>query len=340
VREMLRFIAKRLALVPIQAVGVTIITFFLVRLLPGNPAQQLAGPFGTPSVIASISKRLGLSKPIWTQYWLYLDNVIHFNLGTSFTTGRPVASDIGTRLPATLELITCALIVIVVLGIGLGTLIATRGGGIADRVSFVYGLLGGAFPDFWFGLVAVYLFFFELRWLPAPLGQLSISYATPPRVTGFVVIDSLLHGDIGAFGSALSHLILPVLTLVFVYMGPILKMTRSRLRDMLESDFAEHARAMGFDDRAVLRYALRSSLPPVVTLVGVTYSFLLGGAVLVETIFSWGGLGQYAVDAVRSSDYAAIQGVILVAAIFNLIVYLVVDIIDRLIDPRIALAAE
>lgn len=336
---MTKFIAKRVLLIPLQGIGVTIITFFLVRLLPGNPAQLIAGPFGTPDVVAGIEKRLGLSEPIWTQYWLYLKRVVQLDLGHSFSTGRAVQNDIFTRLPATLELITFALVVIVLLGVGLGTLIALRGGGIADRLSFVYGLLGGALPDFWLGLVAIYVFFFKLGWLPAPLGRLDGQYSTPDRVTGFFTIDTLVAGDFGAFVSAVTHLVLPVLTLVFVYMGPILKMTRSRLRDMLDADFVEHARASGFSNRAVLRYALRSSLPPVVTLVGVTYSFLLGGAVLVESIFSWGGLGQYAVQGVRSSDYSVIQGVILTAAFFNLIVYLVVDVIDRLIDPRLEFAS-
>lgn len=337
---MVKFVGKRLILIPAQLIGVTIITFFLVRLLPGNPAVLLAGPAGArPEIVHAIERRLGLHDPIWTQYWLYLKRVVRLDLGESFATGRPVQHDIFNRLPATLELITFALIVIIVIGVGLGTLIALRGGGIADRLSFGYGLLGGALPDFWLGLVLVYLFFFKLGWAPPPLGRLDTGFITPPRVTGFMTIDTLLAGNFAAFRSAVSHLILPVLTLVFVYMGPILKMTRARLRDMLEADFVEHARASGFSNRAVLRYALRSSLPPVVTLTGVTYSFLLGGAVLVEAIFSWGGLGQYAVQAVKASDYFAIQGVILTAAVFNLIVYLLVDLVDRIIDPRLEATA-
>ncbi len=324
--------------IPVQVIGVTIITFFLVRLLPGNPAQLLTGPFATPDIVEAMERRLGLREPIWTQYWLYVQRIAHFDLGNSFATGQPIRNDIINRLPATLELITIALVLIVILGLGLGTLIALRPGGLADRLSFGYGLFAGALPDFWLGLVLVYLFFFKLGWAPAPLGRLDPSVIPPRKVTGFLTVDSLIAGNVSAFVSAVEHLILPVATLVFVYMGAILKMTRARLRDMLESDFVEYARAAGFSNKAILRYALRSALPPVVTIAGVTYSFLLGGAVLVETIFSWGGLGQYAVQSLTKSDYLGIQGVILTAAIFNLVVYLIVDVIDRIIDPRLEIA--
>jgi ABC-type dipeptide/oligopeptide/nickel transport system permease component len=332
-----RFILRRLALIPIQAIGVTLVTFLLVRLLPGNPAQRLAGPFAGPEAVQAMSNRLGLDQPLWTQYWKYLGQVVHFDLGTSFTTGRPVSHEIFSRLPATLELITIALIISVLLGIGLGAFIALRPGGILDRLTFGYGLLAGALPDFWIGLVLIYVGFYKLGWFPAPTGRLGPGYAVP-KYTGFLLIDCVMSGMWSALWSSITHLFLPVVTLVFVYMGAILKMTRSRLSEMLESDYVRYAERLGLSRRQTFRYALRNALPPVVTISAVTYSFLLGGAVLVETIFSWGGVGQYAVQAVQGSDYPALQGVILIAAIFNLLVYLLADVIDRLIDPRVGLA--
>lgn len=331
---MLRFISRRLLFVIPQALGVTLITFFLVRLLPGNPILLLTGGYATPDTIAAMQQRVGLNLPLHEQYWRYLTQVVRLDLGNSWFTGRAISSDIGDRLPATLELITIALVISVAVGIGLGVIIALRPGGIADKGTFFYGLLAGALPDFWLGLVLVFLFFFLLGWLPAPLGRLDQGMEVQ-RITGFLTIDTLATGNFEAFGSALRHLVLPVATLVFVYTGAILKMTRATLQEMLNADFVEFARACGLSKYQTLRYALRNALPPVVTVVGITYSYLLGGAVLVEQIYSWGGVGQYAVQAVVKSDYLAVQAFVLVAAMFNLIVYLGVDIIDRLIDPRL-----
>lgn len=332
---MLRFVAQRLAAIPVQLLGVTLVTFFMVRLLPGNPALLVVGPFANPDSIRAAQDRLGLGKPIWTQYYLYLEHAVRLDFGNSFFTQRPVSLDIIRRLPATFELITISLVVLIVLGVGLGTMIARRRGGPADRISYAYGLFSGALPDFWVGLVLIYILFFVLGWLPAPTGRLDPAIVPPPTRTGLLTVDSLLAGNFDAFRSAIYQLILPVATLVIVYMGPTLRMTRSMLKAMLDSDFVEYARANGFSNRTILRYALRNALPPVVTIVGLTYSFLLGGDVLVEQVFSWGGLGQYAVQAVTQSDYLAVQGVILVFAVFNLLVYLAVDIIHRLIDPRL-----
>jgi ABC-type dipeptide/oligopeptide/nickel transport system permease component len=331
---MTKYVLKRLAFLPPQIIGVTLITFLLVRLLPGNPAVLLLGPDATPLGVARMDQRLGLSHPLYVQYALYLNNLIHGNLGTSFYTGQPVTSEIGQRLPATLELITYSLIVMVVLGLLGGAFVAWRPKGIVDRVAFVYGMLAGALPDFWLGLLLLYFFFFKLGWLPPPVGRIASNIPPPPHVTGFYTIDSVLSRDWPALASSVEHLILPVTTLVLAYMGSILKMTRASLSEVLQSDMIEFARASGLSRIDILRYGLRNAFPPIVTVIGLSYGFLLGGAVLVETIFSWGGLGQYAVQAVLNSDYAALQGFLLVAAIFNLFVYLAVDIVNRIVDPR------
>jgi peptide/nickel transport system permease protein len=315
--------------------GISAITFLLVRLLPGNPAYVIAGPAASPTSIKAIEKQLGLDQPIPLQYLIYLKNVLHGDLGTSWYTSSPVSSDLLQRFPATLELITCALILSLIIGIPLGILSALgRNRGVLDKGTFVYGLFAGALPDFWLGLILIFFLYFKLHWFPAPVGQIDGSI-TLTRVTGMDAVDSLLTANWTAFNSSILHLVLPVLTLTFVYMAPIVKMARSTMEDALTSDYVTHATASGLSPRVVMWYALKNSLPPVVTIIGVIYGFLLGGAVLVETVFSWGGLGQYAVQSIENADFSAIQGFVLVAATFTLFVYMLVDIAYFIVDPRI-----
>jgi ABC-type dipeptide/oligopeptide/nickel transport system permease component len=202
-------------------------------------------------------------------------------------------------------------------------------------VLFGYGMLAGSIPDFWLGLILIFVFFSKLGIVPGPIGQLDPIISTPPPVTGMIVIDALIAGEWEAFRSALWHLVLPVATLTLVYMTLIIKNTRSAVEEMMESDFVEHGRALGLSRRTLLGYALRNAMPPVITVIGIVFWFLLGGAVLVETVFAWGGLGQYAVEAVINSDYAPLQAFVLLAAVFTLVVFLLVDLAYFLIDPRI-----
>ncbi len=221
------------------------------------------------------------------------------------------------------------------LGIPIGVYTAVKRRGIGDKVLFGYGMLAGSIPDFWLGLILIFVFFSKLGLVPGPIGQLDPIVSTPPPVTGMLVVDALIAGDGEALRSALWHLVLPVATLTLVYMTLIIKNTRSAVEEMMASDFVEHARALGLPRRMLLRYALRNAMPPVITVVGIVFWFLLGGAVLVETVFAWGGLGQYAVEAVVNSDYAPLQAFVLLAAVFTLIVFLLVDLAYFLIDPRI-----
>jgi ABC-type dipeptide/oligopeptide/nickel transport system permease component len=213
--------------------------------------------------------------------------------------------------------------------------VAAAKGGVLERIVFFYGMLAGSLPDFWIGLLLILVFFYLLGWAPAPLGQLDFAVSTPDHVTGAYAVDALLTGNWEALGSASAQLVLPVLTLVLVYMPLVLKTARSAMEEMLESHFVLQARASGLPRSVQLRYALRNALPPVVTVVGIEFWFLLGGAVLVETIFAWGGLGQYAVESVINSDYAPVQVVVLVTAFFTTLVFLVVDLLYHLLDPRI-----
>jgi len=330
-----RYAGRRLAFLPVQLLIVSVIVFFLVRLLPGDPSYLLAGPFATVERVDEVRRRLGLDQPLYVQYARYLRSVMRGELGTSWITSQPVLQDIGQRLPATMELILAAMLLSVLVGIPLGVWTAVRKTGIADRAVFGYGMLAGALPDFWFALIMIFLFFFRLGWAPGPIGQLDLTVSIPPRVTGMYALDALLAGDGPAFRSALAHLVLPVTTLTAIYMPLVMKNTRSTMEEMLGSEFVAYARAAGLSRAVQLRYALRNSMPSVVTIVGILFWFLLGGAVLVETVFAWGGLGQYAVQSVVSSDYAPLQAFVLVTAVFTSIVFLLVDLGYFLLDPRI-----
>ncbi len=330
-----RYIARRLLFLIPQVLGVTTVVFILIRLLPGDPAYLVAGSLATKDVIASIREQMGLNKPIWDQYLIYLGNVAQGDLGKSWLTSSPVTDDILQRLPATLELITLALALAFVIAIPLGMLTALRPGSLGDRIASAYGMLAGAMPDFWWALFLVFLLFGQLQIVPAPIGRLDIALLPPPHVTGFYTIDSLIAGDWPALGSALAHLALPAFTLAFVYAGPILKMARTSMSQALLGTYILYARATGLRHATIARYALRNALLPVITMTGITYGYLIGGAVLIEQVFAWGGLGQYAVQSITSSDYMAVSGVVLVTTMFSLLVYLVVDLLYLAVDPRI-----
>ncbi len=335
-RRFLLFAGKRLLFTVPQLLAVSIIVFFLIRLLPGDPSYLLAGPYASPQRIAEVHNSLGLDRPLIVQYVQYLERIAHGDFGTSWRTSQPVLADIQQRLPATLELVVSAVALSILIGLPLGVAVAASKGSIVDRLVFVYGMLAGSLPDFWIGLVLILIFFYALGWAPAPVGQLDFAVSTPDHVTGAYVLDAALTGNWEAFGSALAQLALPVATLVLVYMPLVLKTARSSMEEMLELRFILQARASGLSRSTQLRYALRNALPPVVTVVGIEFWFLLGGAVLVETIFAWGGLGQYAVESVVNSDYAPIQAVVLVTAVFTTVVFLVVDLLYFLLDPRIS----
>jgi ABC-type dipeptide/oligopeptide/nickel transport system permease component len=333
--KLLRFTGRRFIFALPQVIAVTIVTFFIIRLLPGDPAIALAGNYATPQSIANIRHDLGLDRPLVVQYGIYVDHLIHGNLGESWFSALPVTKELSVRIPATLELITYALLLIVVGGVGVGVLLGIGKGRRTRRAVRTYGYLAGSFPDFYLGLVLAFVFFYKLRVLPAPFGRLGKGVSAPPRVTGFYTVDAVLSGQWATLGNSLEHLVLPVVTLALVYAAPVLKLSSAVSEEMANSEFCRYARACGLPKRVIARYAVRNSLPPVVTLVGFTYGYLLGGAVLVETIYSWGGVGQYVVTAVQNSDYFPVQGVVLVAALFNLVVYFVVDVLHYAIDPRL-----
>lgn len=336
-RKSLTYLGKRIAGFVPQLLGVTLVAFLLIQLLPGDPARFILGPKATPQGLANLRRLMGLDQPLPVQYWIYLKGVVNGDLGRSWFSGQPVLDDLVQRAPATLELLTYSMILAIVVGVFLGAWSAThQGKGIIVKTGGVYTRLAGAFPDFWVSLVAIFIFFYHLRWAPAPLGRLGALDSPPPRVTGFYTIDSLLVGQMDTFWSAASHLVLPVAVLGLVVAPMLAKVTTTVMTNVLRSDFLRYSEAVGLRRWTVVRYALRNSLPPILTVIGILFVYLLGGAVLVEKVFSWGGVGQYAVQAVINSDYAAIQGFVLLAAAFTMLVYLVIDILYMVVDPRIS----
>ena len=328
-----KFLAQRLLYLIFQLFGVVTITFIFVHLLPGNPALALAGVGASPEAVAAIERDLGLDDSLPQQYVIYLGNLLHGDLGASAYTGRPVLTDLRERVPATLELVFLSMAIIIAVGIPLGIYSALRQRGIASRSIFGYGMLTGAIPDFWLGLVVIYVFFFVLGWSPAPLGRIGIE-APPEHVTGFYLIDSLLDGDTAKFAGALGFLVLPVFVMVLAHMPNTVKQTRATMMEVMHAEFVEYARASGLPERVVLRYILRNALAPVVATVAIVAGFLFGGAVLVETVFSWGGVGQYAVQSISNGDYAPVTGFVLVAALYMSVMYLLVDVLYAILDPR------
>lgn len=340
---LLKYISKRLLIGVLQLLLLTIAVFFIIRILPADPVARLVGMNASQEAYAQAARELGLHRPVLTQLWIYLGfmpdiqpGLLQSSLGVSWVSGTPVVEEIKAYLPVTLELVTLSFLLAFVVAVPIGMLSALNPGGKADKGVFVYSLFAGSQPEFWWGLLFVYLFFFQLGVAPAPLGRLSPITVPPPTVTGFILIDTLVAGQFGKFVEALHHLMLPVANLAFILSGPIIKMVRQNMLRALQSDFVLYANSIGLPKTIVARYALRAAMAPSITLIGILYGFMLSGAVLVETVFSLGGIGQYAVRSVLNFDYPAIQGVVLVIAAVSLVIYLLLDLIQAAIDPRIA----
>lgn len=340
--KILRYIAKRILILIPQIILISLVTFILMRMIPGDPAVMQLGPWATDEALEALRDKMHLNDPILTQYFVYMSQILQGDFGRSWVTGNPVIVDLATRIPATLELILISVLVMLIVMIPLGAITArpgkTRWRGITNiinRITFVYGLLAGALPDFWLGLLLIFFFFVTWPIAPAPVGRLAIGILPPAAVTGFYTIDSLIAGDMTKFVSAARHLVLPVITLAFVNGGAIYKQTRAAMATALRSDYSRYTEGLGIKPRKIFGFAFRNAAPPVIVVSGVTLGYLLGGAVLIETIFNNNGVGQYAVQSVLSADYAPIQGFVIFAAVFTMIVYTLVDLIHYAMDPRI-----
>jgi ABC-type dipeptide/oligopeptide/nickel transport system permease component len=335
---MLGTIGKRLLTVIPTLIGVVIVTFLLTRVLPGDPAIYFAGPAATPESIAEIRKGLGLDKTLPEQFVRYVNDLGHGNFGNSLSTGRPVATEITSRLPASAELTLLGLILSLAIAVPLGILAAVKQGSWIDHTCRIVATAGVSLPVFFTGLLLVYVFYYQLGWSPAPVGRLDAFATAPPDITGFYLIDSLVTGNFETFRAALSQLILPAGTLAVFSLAPIARMTRASMLAVLASEFVRTARASGLDDRTVIiTYAFRNAMLPVVTTLGMVFSFLLGANVLVEKVFAWPGIGSYAVEALLQSDFAPVQGFVLAMAVLYVALNLLIDMLYGVIDPRVRL---
>ena len=328
-------VLKRLLVAVPSLIGVVIVTFLLTRALPGDPAAYFAGPAATKEAVEQVRVKLGLDKTLPEQFARYVRDLAHGDLGNSLTTGQPVVSEIRTRLPASAELTLLGLIVSMAIAVPLGILAATRPGSLIDHVCRVVATAGVSLPVFFTGLILVYVFYYLLGWAPAPLGRLDIFFSPPPPVTGFYLIDSLIARDGGLFLASLTQLVLPALTLGIFSLAPIARMTRASMLAVLLSDFVRTARASGLSPFTItVTYAFRNAMLPVVTTLGMVFSFLLGANVLVEKVFAWPGIGSYAVEALITSDFAPVQGFVLTMAVLYVLLNLAIDLLYGIIDPR------
>jgi peptide/nickel transport system permease protein len=326
---------KRLIGMVWVVLGVTLITFIISHLIPGDPARLIAGERATEEIVAAIRARLGLDLPLYRQYWNYMTALVQGDLGTSIRTSRPVLEDIAAFFPATLELALVALVLATLMGIPLGVLSAVYRNRPIDHVVRTISVTGISTPAFWLGLGLIIVFYGKLGWLPGG-GRLAQGMAPPPDVTGLYLVDSLLAGDMATFRSALHHILLPAITLGFVHLGVVARQIRSAMLEQLGEDYVRTARAYGLTPwSVVLRHALPNALIPSVTVLGLALGDLLYGAVLTETVFGWPGMGAYVVDSIQALDFPAVMGFAVVVSIAYVILNFLVDLAYRWIDPRI-----
>jgi len=329
------YIVRRLFLFVPTLIGVTMITFTISRLIPGDPIAVSLGPYASQEQIQLLRAKWGLDKPIHIQYLFYLRNLTRGDLGVSIHSKRAVLDDLKDFFPATFELTTASMLISILFGIPIGIIAAVKRNRWQDFVARLYALAGVSMPVFWLGLLLLLLFYFKLGWLPG-VGRLDPRLSPPTSITGLYLVDSLVTANWKVFFDALTHILLPAFSLSCVIMATISRMTRASMLEVMTENYIKAARAKGLSERTVIyRHALKNSLIPVVTIVGVMYGVCLAGAVLTESIFSWPGLGRYAVKAITFLDLDAIMGFTLVATLIYVFLNLIVDVIYVVIDPRI-----
>jgi peptide/nickel transport system permease protein len=332
------FIIRRLLLLIPVLIGVTIITFVISHVIPADPAIAFAGgPKAQPETIERIREQLHLNEPLYIQYFYYLNDLIHFNLGKSYLESRPVTDALSQYFPATFELTVIAMLISIPLGIIGGIISAIRRNKLSDQITRFIAIIGYSLPIFWLALMFQYLFAYQFPILPLE-GRLGIGLAAPDSITGLYILDSILTGNLETLGSSLYHIFMPAFTLGFATLALILRMTRSSMLEVMGMDYIRTARAKGLSERKVIfKHALRNALIPTVTVSGLQFGALLGGAVLTESIFNWPGMGRFAANAVLGLDFNSVMGFTLVVAIIYVIANLIVDLLYAVIDPRVKL---
>lgn len=335
-----RYALRRLLFLPLAIFIVVTFAFAVVNLTPGDPSRVIAGGLAGEEQLAEIRAGLGLDKSIPERYVVYLRQLASGDLGRSYFTRNSITSEIAQRLPATLELVVLSLAVAVVIGMALGGLGAYFRGRTPDRLTKISVAMLQAIPDFFLGLVLIYVVFFVLRWAPAPVGRLGLMDIAPPRVTGGTITDAVIAGDWTLVRRALHHAMLPVLTLGLFYSAYFAKTARATLASAFESRQVEFARASGLPEWKVIGYALRQARTPILTYAAILFSTLIGGAALVEVVFAWGGVGEWAIGRILNLDIPAIQGFVLVAGLITLLTYIALDILVAALDPRVSYRGE
>jgi peptide/nickel transport system permease protein len=334
------YFIRRVSLTALVLLGLTVLTFVLARVVPSDPAALYVGPRARPEEVETARRLLGLDKPLYQQYFIYLYDIIHGDFGISIRTKRPVIDDLRSALPASIELITASLIIALVIGLPLGIVSAKRKDTIVDHASRLVTVAGVAIPPFWLGLMLQLLFIRELGLLPVG-GRIDtvVSMTYPVKqITGFYFFDTLITGNWPAFVSSLQHIILPAFTLSAYAIGLIARMTRSTMLEVLGENYIRTAKAWGFSDRVITYvYALKNAIGPTLTVVGLTFAFLITGTFYVEAIFYWPGLGSYAASALLSLDFPVIMGVTLILGSAYVLINLILDLIQVYLDPRVVL---
>jgi ABC-type dipeptide/oligopeptide/nickel transport system permease component len=328
----------RLVVLPVSLFIMASLAFFLVRVLPGDPAQLLAGQYATKQAVSQIRVELGLNQSLGAQYGEFLAQLAHGNLGTSYLTQTSVGSEILSRLPGDIELIGASLVFALIIGPVLGTVAAYWRGKAPDRVARGIISVQQSLPDFVIGLLLIYLLYYRARALPPPTGQISLGITPPGKITGMPVVDSLLHGDWAAFTDSLGHLVLPALSLGLVLAAIFAKITRSSLASALASAQVEFARACGLRERTVIRYAVATARTSFLTYLAIIIGALLGGTAIVEKVFDWNGVAEWGLNSISQLDLPAIQGFIIVVGTATIVIFLLLDVLVLLLDPRLRTA--
>jgi ABC-type dipeptide/oligopeptide/nickel transport system permease component len=336
---MLKYVIKRVLMVIPVMIGVSIIVFSLMRVFSPDPAPIVLGQHANQKAITAWRHAEGLDGPVVTQYFTYIGKALHGDLGTSYYTQTPVAAEIAARFPATIELAIAAILFATTVGILLGVMAAVKKNSIFDAVGSLFALVGVSIPIFWLGILFIMFFAGFLHILPSG-GRINVMLE-PAHVTGFYMIDAAIQGNWEAFGDAFWHLLLPALTLGMYSMAIITRMTRSSMLETLGQDYIRTARAKGISETKVIgKHALRNSLIPVTTVIGLQFGALLGGALLTESVFSWPGIGKYTVDSILKSDFPVVQGIVLLVAVIFVIINLVADLGYAFLDPRIKYSSK
>lgn len=325
----------------VTVAGIVVVVFFIMRVLPGDAAAVRAGPYASEEKLEQIREQFGLNDPVGVQFVNYARNAITGDLGTSIRTGGKVTEELLIRLPASLELAFYAVLLAVLAGVPVGITAAARRDTWIDRAARVVAVLGSSMAFFWLGLMLTFVFFFKLGWFPGPVGRLAIISQPPETVTGFFTVDAALAGNWGLMWEAFRYLALPAITVGFVLSAPIIKIVRSSMIEVLDSEYVRTARALGVRGREVLfRDGFRNALIPVTTAIGIIFGYMLGGNIIVELIFAWPGVGRYAYEALRVNDLEALQGFVITVGLLYIVLNVVIDFVYSWIDPRIKLGQK